>query len=614
VIMKTYIIGFLFFVLLIKSFGQSQQSSKIVDSLIWYHYDNRYMDTEASILQFKQIASEAHIDNYYWGEMKSLQFTGELYQMLGVKDSCRHYIERSIELSEKKEDKKQIAISKSVLARLEQQLGNYPNAIKEFEASLSMFEQIGDTSNVAWTHYDMSWVYMLSDDLDSSMVHGMYGMQYAEAIRDTQLMGGSYNTIGTIHKKLGNFDKAEAIYLKCIEMYEGKSYLEHLLVGPYNNIGLLYKAENKNAQSLDYYDKMEAVARKYQDDTALMTVWINKGSLYNELHDYAKAEKNLIDAIVRAKKTNMSNQLADASNRLAQTYIGQGKYELAKPLVEEAIAMSTSIGSWERELEAQKTAKVYYQWKGNTQGAISAMERVVVLQDSLFQKDMAAQVNTLQQKYQSAKQEATIQKLDAEQKTLKARQLLFLLGGLSLIVIGGAFFYGYYLRNKNQKMRLATDRQMAITERKKVQAELEKKSKELTTNILQLAERNKLLQSYRSDLIQIGNLPNQESKQLTERLVRRVETAIDDNTIWTRLTEEFKVVHADFLNALGPKGTKFSKAELRLIALLKMNLSSKEIAQILHISAEGVKKARQRLRKKLELDTTQDLQKYILNN
>jgi DNA-binding CsgD family transcriptional regulator len=51
---------------------------------------------------------------------------------------------------------------------------------------------------------------------------------------------------------------------------------------------------------------------------------------------------------------------------------------------------------------------------------------------------------------------------------------------------------------------------------------------------------------------------------------------------------------------------------MRLIALLKMNLSSKEIADILGISADGIKKARYRLRKKMNLEDSQ-LQSYLLN-
>ena len=48
------------------------------------------------------------------------------------------------------------------------------------------------------------------------------------------------------------------------------------------------------------------------------------------------------------------------------------------------------------------------------------------------------------------------------------------------------------------------------------------------------------------------------------------------------------------------------------MALLKMNLSSKEIANILNISAEGVKKARHRLRKKLGLQSSDSLEGIIM--
>jgi DNA-binding CsgD family transcriptional regulator len=49
-----------------------------------------------------------------------------------------------------------------------------------------------------------------------------------------------------------------------------------------------------------------------------------------------------------------------------------------------------------------------------------------------------------------------------------------------------------------------------------------------------------------------------------------------------------------------------------LMSLLKMNLSSKEIANILNISMEGVKKARYRLRKKLNLSTEESLQELVI--
>ena len=57
----------------------------------------------------------------------------------------------------------------------------------------------------------------------------------------------------------------------------------------------------------------------------------------------------------------------------------------------------------------------------------------------------------------------------------------------------------------------------------------------------------------------------------------------------------------------------FSNTEWRLISLMKMNLSSKDIANILRISTNGVKKARYRLRKKMDLASEMDLQDYLIS-
>jgi len=67
------------------------------------------------------------------------------------------------------------------------------------------------------------------------------------------------------------------------------------------------------------------------------------------------------------------------------------------------------------------------------------------------------------------------------------------------------------------------------------------------------------------------------------------------------------------MDALVAKFGNMTKSEMRLIALLKMNLSSKDIADTLNISDEGIKKARYRLRKKPNLDSEDDLQAFLLS-
>ena len=61
-----------------------------------------------------------------------------------------------------------------------------------------------------------------------------------------------------------------------------------------------------------------------------------------------------------------------------------------------------------------------------------------------------------------------------------------------------------------------------------------------------------------------------------------------DDQEWEQFSNEFSSIHNSFLVRLKEQYGKFSKSEMRLISLMKMNLSSKEIANTLRISDDGV--------------------------
>ena len=99
----------------------------------------------------------------------------------------------------------------------------------------------------------------------------------------------------------------------------------------------------------------------------------------------------------------------------------------------------------------------------------------------------------------------------------------------------------------------------------------------------------------------------------SERISRMIQMDANDDDEWDQFGKEFSSIHQDFLDRLRSQFGNFSKSEMRLIALLKMNLSSKDIANTLRISGEGVKKARYRLRKKMSIASDIDIQDYLLS-
>ena len=88
------------------------------------------------------------------------------------------------------------------------------------------------------------------------------------------------------------------------------------------------------------------------------------------------------------------------------------------------------------------------------------------------------------------------------------------------------------------------------------------------------------------------------------------EDKIDEQ--WEQFTSHFDNVHSGFLTALKAKYPNISPNELKLSAYLRMNLSSKEIAQLMNISVRGVEVSRYRLRKKLQIPTETSLYEFLL--
>lgn len=75
----------------------------------------------------------------------------------------------------------------------------------------------------------------------------------------------------------------------------------------------------------------------------------------------------------------------------------------------------------------------------------------------------------------------------------------------------------------------------------------------------------------------------------------------------------FEKIYPNFSYSLQKTYPTISANELKLCALLRLNLSSKEIGQLLNITQESVNKARYRLRKKLDLKSKEDLFTILLN-
>jgi ligand-binding sensor domain-containing protein/DNA-binding CsgD family transcriptional regulator len=147
----------------------------------------------------------------------------------------------------------------------------------------------------------------------------------------------------------------------------------------------------------------------------------------------------------------------------------------------------------------------------------------------------------------------------------------------------------------------------------KLESEIQAKDKELASATMHLINKNGFIDQTKTHLNSIiKKSKNPEVKSEIEKVVQSIDKNIAGDKDWEQFEIHFDQVHGDFMSRFKKQYPSLSPQEIKLSAYLRMNLSSKEIAYLMNISTRGIEIARYRLRKKMHLERTANLQEFIL--
>ncbi|RYU95100.1 helix-turn-helix and ligand-binding sensor domain-containing protein [Emticicia agri] len=196
---------------------------------------------------------------------------------------------------------------------------------------------------------------------------------------------------------------------------------------------------------------------------------------------------------------------------------------------------------------------------------------------------------------------------------------------LYLLLFIGIYYYLYKLhlkRLKDQNQQLVKEKeeelkrqqekskQEIITLRnEQLEQDIIRKSEELANSTMQLIKKNELLQQLKAESQELeGNI----KAGSLNHIIKLIDNNISSGHDWQVFEQNFNRVHEEFFKKLLERYPDLSPGDLRLSAYLRMNLSSKEIAQLLNITYRSVELKRYRLRKKLNLETEENLVEWLI--
>ena len=192
---------------------------------------------------------------------------------------------------------------------------------------------------------------------------------------------------------------------------------------------------------------------------------------------------------------------------------------------------------------------------------------------------------------------------DARQKQVLISSLL----GASLILMGTLTL------NLRSKRKFTAQREKLIKRKKElVDQKLKNKENDLARMSAYIISKNDLLNSIVSDLeYHTSLIENRKDRRLMNPLKKKIANKIDESADWDQFQVQFSTAYPDFIENLTSQFSDLRSGDIKLCCYLKMNMNTKDIAQVTGLSVRAIENKRYRLRKKLNLKTDVSLESFL---
>jgi len=348
-----------------------------------------------------------------------------------------------------------------------------------------------------------------------------------------------------VYRNMNQLDSSIAVYREAANLLEGLDNT-FLLAQNQLNIGNVYEQKGDWTQAEIYFSNCLTLSEKAGVQYGVLLSRLNLGNLYRLQKNYSKSQEWLNMALSKAEEMGLAREKGFALERLSWLAQDTKDYERAYFL----------------GVDASK------------------------IKDSLLSESVKKESLALQVRYESERKGNEILVLEAANQQFL---LIVVLGGIVLFALLSLVLYGMYRRK-----RLLNEKLIAETKQQELSRAIQTKDMELTAQALQILQIKKLLDEQTA----AGFLEEEEGNGLKRETFELLQTELEN-----RITES----NGDFYKNLLAAYPDLKPTELKLCSYLRLNLSTKELAEVLNKSARTIENTRFSIRKKMGLGPEDNL-------
>lgn len=409
-------------------------------------------------------------------------------------------------------------------------------------------------------------------------------------------------------------------YLRTVEFYSRQNHL-------YDQLATVLSLEGIIQEKLGVYEKAIALQleslghlERENDPARVALVHEHLGSVYEDLEQFDKADSLFRESYFYWKGSGTETEI-NILNNLGDVLRKKGQEEKSLAYTQKALNMADSLGLDDERQSAYKDLSKCYALLGQYQKAHHYLEKVEQLSEQLQSRHNSDQLNALQALFETQLKQGEIDLLTQQNSAQRSRLYLLLLIVVGLVLFSFLWYRLLVKQKRSERKQQVYKEQLLEAQllnkqqnERALKREVEHKTSALSQYSLHLAQKNKLLGDLALQLKHMSTRQHINTNLKLKKLAAELDLHLSKENEWDEFKTLFADIHPHFIQAIQKLAKEdLSSAELRLGMLLRLTLSSKEIASILHITPDSVRVARYRFRKKLGLSKEQDLIQFLLS-
>ncbi|MCS6820205.1 MAG: hypothetical protein RMJ53_05905 [Chitinophagales bacterium] len=388
------------------------------------------------------------------------------------------------------------------------------------------------------------------------------------------------------------------------------------------NIGILHD-DLGNHDSAIYYIKVAQKFALENNDTVLLPkissnlfITLILSKRYEEAMKLYRSETHLLRQKLQEYDKPMAIQIM---LNYAKGLVHENKLEEAIKETKLALEISQKHNLKTQELISVNQLAQLYEKKGDCNNAIQYIKKTMELNDSILNFEKTKSIEELNIKYKSHVKDLTISQLNIQRKS--DRRLKVGLGFISLLVLTSSFI----IYNR-QKAKYKLEKELLLKNEELLKAQNELNQSKLNLYEQELSFQKEQLESYtrsvleKSALIeelkqQLNALPSEKTNPISDEKIQKIKELVESQILtedqWNEFRKKFDAVHNNFFLKLKNSYPEITNAEMRMAALIKLNMNNKQIASMLGVSDETVYKTKYRLKKRMGIENDTPLEDIL---